>query len=98
MILKLNKIIFFLIAYMLLVSSAVAKCDFGIKIGENISDKFEGEYGIANKIAEEENIPEEENIYAENTTKYNQSGPDFGLLPPPYPVISNNWWLRIKGR
>ena len=66
MISKLNKIIFSLIAYMLLVSSAVAKCDFGIKIGENISDKFEGEYGIANKIAEEENIHEEENIYAEN--------------------------------
>ena len=66
MILKLNKIIFFLIAYMLLVSSAVAKCDFGIKIGENISKKFDGEYGVANKIDEQENIPEGENIYAEN--------------------------------
>ena len=63
---KLNKIIFSLLAYMLLVSAAIAKCDFGIKIGENISDKFEGQYGIANKIAEEENIPEEENIYVEN--------------------------------
>ena len=63
---KINKISLTLIASMLLASTAMAKCDFGIKIGEKILEDFKGYSGTANKIDKQDNIPEEENIYAEN--------------------------------
>ena len=63
---KLKKILFFVLASMLFASTVIAKCDFGIKLGDKFPEKFEENSVSSTAINNQENIPEEDNIYAEN--------------------------------
>ena len=57
------KFIFFVLISMFAISSAMAKCDFGIKLGDKFPEKFEGNAGFSNKVAEQDNVlPEDINL------------------------------------
>ena len=57
------KFIFFVLISMFAISSAMAKCDFGIKLGDKFPERFEGYAGFSTKVAEQDNVlPEDINL------------------------------------
>ena len=60
---NIKKITVFVLTSLFFTSIAMAKCDFGIKLGDKFPEKFEGYAGFSNKAVEQDDVsPEDINL------------------------------------